>query len=333
MTFTKIRRGAIILGSTAILALSGVSALAQQFPPKVIKIVIPFGAGGNADAIVRLYAQKMSELLNTPIVIENKPGGAQMIGIRALKASRPDGSTLLAAVGSALVQNPALRKHLSYDPLKDFSLLGLTATNPGVIFITPDLPVHSIGELVAYSTSHPGELNYGSAGIGTAGHLHAEALFSLTGIKMTHVPYGADAEVIREVMAGRVHMGIMTTTNTVPFVKAGKIRALAVEATQRLPYLPEVPTVSETDVKGLGGLEPHTFVSLVGPAGMPASVVTQLNEAINKVSTMPDVAERVRDILYAEPVTSTPASFREFLEKEIVKWKAFGKTVELPDLD
>jgi tripartite-type tricarboxylate transporter receptor subunit TctC len=333
MSFAKIQRPAAVLGLTAILALSAVSALAQQFPPKVIKIIIPFGAGGNADSIVRLYGQKMSELLSAPVIIENKPGGAQLIGIRALKASPPDGSTLLAAVGSALVQNPALRKRLSYDPLKDFSLLGLLATNPGVIFINPDLPVHSIGELVAYSTSHPGELNYGSAGIGTAGHLHAEALFSLTGIKMTHVPYGADAEVIREVMAGRVHMGIMTTTNTVSFAQAGKIRALAVEATQRLPYLPEVPTVSETAVKGLGGLEPHTFVSLVGPAGMPATVVAQLNEAINKVSTMPDVVERVRDTLYAEPVTTTPASFREFLEKEIAKWKAFGKTVELPDLN
>jgi tripartite-type tricarboxylate transporter receptor subunit TctC len=333
MSLANFRDAAVCLGLTLMLALSGQSAVAQQFPPKVIKIIIPFGAGGNADAIVRLYGQKVSELLNAPVIIENKPGGAQMIGIRALKASPADGSTLLAAVGSALIQNPALRKHLPYDPLKDFSLLGLLATNPGVIFINPDLPVHSISELVAYSNSHPGELNYGSAGIGTAGHLHAEALFSLTGIKMTHVPYTADAEVIREVMVGRVHMGIMTTTNTVPFVKAEKIRALAVEATQRLSYLPDVPTVSETDVKGLAGLEPHTFVSLVGPAGMPASVVAQLNEAINKVSSMPDVIERVRDTLYAEPVVITPENFRKFLETEIAKWKAFGKTIELPDLN
>jgi tripartite-type tricarboxylate transporter receptor subunit TctC len=333
MSFADIQHRAAVLGLSLMLALSGVYALAQQFSPKVVKILIPFGPGGNTDAIVRLYGQKLSELLNTPVVIENKPGGAQLIAIRALKASPPDGSTLLAAVGSALVQNPALRKHVSYDPLKDFSLLGLAATNPGVIFINPELPVHTISELVAYSASHPGELNYGSAGIGTAGHLHAEALFNLTGIRMAHVPYTADAEVVREVMAGRLHMGIMTTTNTVAFAKAGKIRALAVEATQRLPYLPDVPTVSETDVKGLGGLEPHTFVSLVGPAGMPASVVAHLNEAINKVSTMPDVVDRVRNTLYADPVTSTPASFREFLEREIAKWKVFGKTVKLPDLN
>jgi tripartite-type tricarboxylate transporter receptor subunit TctC len=258
--------------------------------------------------------------------------GSQMLAIRTLLGSRPDGSTLLAAVGSTLVHNPSLRKHLPYDPLKDFTLLGLAVTNPAVIVINPDLPVHSLGELVAYSAAHPGELNYGSPGVGSSGHVHAEALLSLTGMKMTHVPHAADAEAIREIMAGRVHMGIMPTLNTVAFVKAGKMRALAVEAAQRLPSLPDVPTVAEADAKGLAGLDPHTFVAFVGPAGMPAGVVAQFNEAINKTSAMPDVVERVRNSFHAEPATTTPASFREFIEKEIAKWKVLGNLVELPDL-
>ena len=229
--FASGKAKAAILGLMAALAL-GSAAVAQQFPPKLIKVLSAFGAGGNTDSIARLYGQKMSELLNTPVIIENKPGGGQMIAIRALLGSRPDGSTLMAGVGSALVHNPALRKRLPYDPLKDFSLIGLAVTNPAVIFISPELPVHSIGDLVAYSAAHPGELNYGSAGVGSAAHIHAEALLSLTGMKMTHVPYTSE-----------------------------------------------------------------------------------------------------RDCFYAEPAITAPASFREFIEKEIAKWKVFAKTVELPELN
>ena len=331
--FDSVKRGTLILALTTMLALPAVPSVAQELPPKLIKIIVAFGPGGTSDSVARLYGQKMAEQLNTAVIVENKPGGQQLLAIRAVRAAPPDGATLHMAVGSALVQNPALRKHLSYDPLKDFTLLGLAVTHPGVIFIDPQLPVNSIGELVAYSAAHPGELNYGSAGVGSAGHLHAEALLSLTGMKMTHIPYSSDSEVIREVIAGRVQMGIMTTLNTVSFVKSGKIRAIAVEAAQRLPYMPDVPTVAETDVKGLAGLEPHTFEGLVGPAGMPPTIVAQLNEAINKTSAMPEVIQRVHESFFSEPATTTPSTFREFLEKEIAKWKVFGKSVELPDLE
>ena len=157
----------------------------------------------------------MSQLLQTPVIVDNKPGANQIIAIRTLLASPPDGYTLYAATGSSLIQNPALRPGLPYDPLKDFTLVGMAVTNPGVIFVSPALPIHNIKELIAYGNANPGKLNYGSAGLGTAGHLAAEALMSATGLKMTHIPYKADADVIREVMAGNVHVGIMTTLNTV----------------------------------------------------------------------------------------------------------------------
>lgn len=246
-------------------------------------------------------------------------------------ASPPDGYTLYAATGSSLVQNPAMRQGLPYDPLKDFTLVGITVTNPGVIFVSPGLPVHNIKELVAYGAANPGKLNYGSAGLGTAGHLAAEALMSATGLQMTHVPYKSDADVIREVMGGSLHLGIMTTLNTVQAVKAGNIRAIAVTAQKRLPYLPDVQALPEAGMKNLGALDPHTFISIVGPAGMKPDVVAKLNEAINKTSVTPDFANRVRTTLNAEPATTTPESFRKFVEAQLVTWREIGKTVKLPE--
>jgi tripartite-type tricarboxylate transporter receptor subunit TctC len=321
-------RRAALLGAAALLALP---ALAQDFPSRPIKIIVAFGPGGTADTISRLYGQKMSDLLGTPVVIENKPGANQITAIRALMAAPPDGYTLYAATGSSLIQNPALRTGLPYDPLKDFTLVGMAVTNPGVIFVSPALPIRNIKELVAYGKANPGKLNYGSAGLGTAGHLAAEALMSATGLKMTHIPYKADSEVIRETMAGNVHVGIFTTLNTVQAVKAGQIRAIAVTTEKRLPYLPDVEALPEAGMKNLTALDPHTFISFVGPAGMPPAVVAKLNDAINKVSTTPDVANRVRNTLNAEPGTLSPAAFRKFVEAQLAVWRDIGKTVKLPD--
>jgi len=265
------------------------------------------------------------------VIIDNRPGANQITAIRALMSSPPDGYTLYAATGSSLVQNPALRPGLPYDPLKDFTLIGMAVTNPGVIFVSPALPVHTIKELVAYDAANPGKLNYGSAGLGPAGHLAAEALMSATGLKMTHVPYKSDADVIREVMGGNVHVGIMTTLNTVQAVKAGNIRAIAVTTEKRLPYLPDVQSLPEVGMKNLNALDPHTFISFVGPAGMAPEVVAKLNDAINKTSAMPDFADRVRSTLNAEPATSTPASFRKFVEANLATWREIGKTVKLPE--
>ena len=321
-------RRAVLLGTATLLALP---AMAQDFPSRPIRIIVAFAAGGSADSIARLYGHRMSQLLQTPVIVDNKPGANQIIAIRTLLASPPDGYTLYAATGSSLVQNPALRPGLPYDPQRDFTLVGMAVTNPGVIFTSPALPIHNIKELIAYGNANPGKLNYGSAGLGTAGHLAAEALMSATGLKMTHIPYKADADVIREVMAGNVHVGIMTTLNTVNAVRAGNIRAIAVTTENRLPYFPDVEALAEAGMKNLTALDPHTFISFVGPAGMPPAVVAKLNQAINKASTTPEVAARVRDTLNAEPVTSTPASFRQFLDGQLTTWREIGKTVKLAE--
>ena len=304
---------------------------AQSFPSKPIKIIAGFGAGGTADSVARLYAQKMSELLNTPVIVENRPGAQQLLAIRTLMSSPPDGHTLNLAVASGLYQNPALTKDLPYDPLKDFSLIGIAVYFPGVIFASPELPFRTVQQLVDYAKANPGKLNYGSAGDRTAGHLAIELLMSVTGTQMTHIPFKSDADVIREVMTNRVQVGIMTTLNTTAAINAGNIRGLAVTTAKRLPFLPNVPSLPETGLGTSAELDPHTLAAFVGPAGMPAPIVARLNETINKISAMNEVADRVRNVLYGEPASTTPASFRSFVEKQLTIWAEVGKSMKPSD--
>jgi tripartite-type tricarboxylate transporter receptor subunit TctC len=328
MMHSTVTRRTAVFGAAALLVKP---AFAETFPSRPIRILLGFGAGGTTDTVARQYGQMMSEILGVPIIIDNRPGANQINAIRTLQSSAPDGYTLYAATASSLVQNPALRKNLPYDPMKDFSYLGLAVTNPGVIFCNTDLPVKTVSDLIAYAAAQPGKLNYASAGVGTAGHLAGEAFLAATGVKMTHVPYKADAEVIREVMAGSVHMSIMTTLNTTQVIKSGKVRALAVCTSARLPYLRDVPSLPETGVKNLRALDPYTFISFVGPSGMSQAVQGRLNEAINAASGSASFAAKIRETLYAEPMTSSPASFREFTAKQIAVWQELGKIVTLPE--
>ena len=329
MSISKVTRRTAIAATATILAF-GVSAQ-DAWPARPVKIIVAFGAGGTGDLIARLYGQKMSEILGQPILIENKPGAQQMVAIRLLQAAPADGYTLYLATGSSLVQNPAMRKDIGYDPKKDFTLIGLMDTVTGVIFSDPKLPAKNIREFVAYAKASPGKVNYGSAGLGTAGHLAGELLASATGIKMTHIAYKSDADVIREVMAGTLQLGIMTTLNTVQHVKAGNIRALAVTTAKRLPYLPDVESLSETGIRSMADLEPHTFHALVGPAGLPAPIVERLNAAMNRASADAEVANKMRNTFHAEPTTGTPANLRTFLDKEFAKWTALSATVKITE--
>lgn len=328
----KIDRRSLLFAIGAAACIIPMEAPAQDYPSRPITILLGFGPGGNTDTTARLYAEKMSELLGVPVLIENKPGGQQLNVIREILRAEPDGYTLYATTGSMLVQNPALRESLSYDVFKDFTLISRLADNPGVVFIDPDLPVNSLLELTEYAKANPDTFNYGTAGIGSAGHLYAEAIFDLTGAGATQITYTSDAEVIREVIAGNVQMGIMTTTNTVPQVQAGNIRALAVISDERLPYLPDVPALPELGIPGLEPLSPHTFIALVGPSGLPTDIADLLSETVMKIGEMPDIQERIRDTLYAEPSTSTPEEFQAFIEEQVELWKPLRSQVQLPGL-
>ena len=314
----------------ALCALSALSCFvhAQHYPSKPIRLIVGFGAGGATDVIARFYGQKWSEILKTPIVIDNKPGAGQLIGIKTAMSAPTDGYTIFFGSGSAFSQGPGVRTDLPYDPLKDFTLIGMVSSAPGVIIVAPNLPVSNMRELIDYSKRNPSKLNYGSSGLGSASHLQTEYLMSLTGMKMTHIPYKSAADIIRELSVGSVHVGITPMESTMSQISSGRIRALAVTGSRRLKYLPDVPSVAESGVKGLEGIDPYTYYALAGPVGLPAGVVSKLNDTINRVSKTPAVAAQVRDQLFNEPSVSTPDSFRKFIEADLMKWKQLRGTVK-----
>jgi tripartite-type tricarboxylate transporter receptor subunit TctC len=325
MSFQSVTRK--LLCSVA--AMCAITAHADTFPSKPITIYVGFAAGGATDTVARLYAQKLSQVLGTPVIVENRPGANQLPAIRSLQSAQPDGYTLLVAGGSALTEAPAVRSGLGYDPLKDFSLIGNIGSQPCVLTVTNSVPVKSVSELIGYAKAHPGALNYSSSGVGTAGHLEALYFQQVTGTKMTHIPFKSDAETSRELMAGTVQLDMLTAQFAIPLVKSGKLKGLMITTSQTQSYLPDVPGLDRVNMKGLNGLDPCTFFSLLGPAGMPEDVVARLNGALNKISTMPDVVSRMRESMYIEPVQSTPASFRQFVVKELTKWQDVAKSENL----
>lgn len=318
--------GALLVALSFATCVTG--ALAQAWPARPIKIVVGFTAGGATDAVARIYAHNMSEILGTPVIVENRPGAGQLAAINMLRNAPSDGYTLMLASGSALAQGPGMRKDLPYDPLKDFTLVGMVATAPGVIVVSPALPVRTVQEFVAYVKARPGEVNYASGGYGSASHLQIEYLMSVTGIKMAHIPFKSDAEVVRELSVDRVQMSIATLQQSMPLISAGKLRGLAVTSMKPVAGV-NLPTLADAQVSGMDGLEPYTFFGLVGPAGIPVGAVERLSEAINQISAKPDIVARLHETLYTQPAIGTPASFRLLLQKEIAKWAAVGRNVKL----
>jgi len=317
--------------AAAAVAACTLSAHADTYPARPIKMIVGFAAGGTTDAIARFYAQKMGEELGTSIVVDNKSGAGQMLAIRSTLGAAPDGYTIYMGTASALSQSPGLRKSMPYDTLKDFSIIGLAASAPGVLVVSPQLPVRNLRDLANLASAKEGKLNYGSSGVGSSSHLQTEYLLNLTGIRMEHIPFKADADIMREITAGRVQMGIAPIQGAWGSITSGKVRALAVTGTRRMAALPDVPSLTESDFKGLDGVDPYSYYGLLGPAGMPPEIVAKLNDALNKVSRKPNVVGHVQQRLYAEPAASSPQAFREYIQRDLAKWRGFARHVNLPD--
>lgn len=310
--------------------LTATSAVAQQFPAHPIKILVGFGPGGGADMVARLYAAKLQEMLGVPVVVENKVGAGQLLALQPVKSAAPDGYTLLFATSSALVQGPGVRNNLPYDTIKDFTPVAFVARAAGMFYVSSKLPIRTMGELINYARANPNKINYASAGIGAANHLQLEYLMNVTGTRMAHIPYKSDGEVSQQVASGMdVHLAMSVPQFPVQLATTGKVRMLAVTGSRRLPGVPNVPTLAESGVDSLKGIDYYAFYGLLGPAGMPPEVVARLNEAVNKVSQMPDMVERLRTNLYLEPEPTTPGEFRKFLASELVKWREVGKSIKL----
>jgi tripartite-type tricarboxylate transporter receptor subunit TctC len=288
---------------------------AQAYPTKPIRIVVPYPPGGTTDILTRIIGQKLTEAWGQQVIIDNRAGASGNIGAEAVVRSAGDGYTLLSA-STVHTVNPSLYSKLSYDPLKDFTAVTLLAQVANILVLHPSLPVKTLKEFIAFAKKRPGELNFSSAGNGSAPHLTAEMFKMRTGVNLVHVPYKGAAPAMADLLAGHVALTFATAPSAVPYVKSGKLRALGVSSATRIPALPDVPTIAES---GVPGYEAIGWNGLVGPAGMPQAAVAKLNAEIVKIMRVPDVSKRLGD-LGLEPRTSTPAEFAAFLKAEIVKW-------------
>lgn len=329
MSYSIDRRRLLIAGGSLVLAKP---VLANTYPTRTIRILVGFGAGGPGDVLARIYAQKLQHLLGGSVIVENRPGAAQLVAIKALMGAQPDGYTLMLATGSGLVQAPGVYRDLPYDPLRDFSLIGMTAMTPGVLYCDARMPFNSVKGFIDYVKANPGKLNYGSAGVGSAGHFQMEYLRQLSGLDIVHVPHRSDQEVAREVTTGSLQVALTTVQPAVPLVAGGMLRALAVTGTQRVSLLPDVPTLAESDSSQLRGINYYTFYGMIGPRGMDDAVVVRLNAALNQIAAMSDVVSQMRESLAFEPVTGTPDDLRGYIAQEIPKWREVGRSMKLADI-
>jgi len=293
-----------------------VRGAAAQYPVKPIRLVVPFPAGESVDATARLVGQSWSAALGTQIVVDNRGGAGGTIGSEAVAKSAPDGYTILWGNSGPLAIGPGLYKKLGYDVAKDFAPVSLVATLPFVLFSSPKLPVSSAVELLAYARVHPGEINFGSTGVGSGLHLIAELFRTEAGIQIVHVPYKGVAQALPEIMSGKVQITFNTIPAFLPHVKAGRLKALAIAATSRSPLLPDVPTMPEIGLPGVLGTGWH---AVVAPAGTPRPLVDKLNLTLVETIRLPEV----RDALIAQgatPVGGSPEDLKFFMRDEAKKW-------------
>lgn len=306
-----------------------VAATAQKYPTDQITIVVGVAAGSVTDAVARLISVRLAERFRIPVIVDNKPGAAQLIGINAVKGKAPDGKLLLFITGSAIGQAPAFRKDLPYDPLKDFTFVARSTVSPGVIAVRNGLPAANVRELIEHARRNPGALNYGSAGAGNAGHVQMEYFNRRTGTSMTHVPFKSDNQIALELAEGRLDVCILTAAAAKPLAQAGKLRILAVTSKASVPFLPGVPNLREIGVPEIEGMDPFTFFGLVGPAGMAPDLVRLINTAHNDAMRDPKLIQTLRDSLSSEAITESPEEFRQFVAQELEKWGQIGKGLKL----
>ena len=325
MKFSPFKR--LLLGVAA--CLFGTLAQAQNFAGKPIRILVGYAPGGGADLIARVYGEKLQELLGTPVIIENKTGAFEQLAAGPVIAAAPDGHTLWLGTAGAMTMGPGVRSNLPYDIIKSFTHVGKLGEVEAVITIRKDIPANTLSEFVAYAKQNPGKLNYASAGMGSGNHLLTEYIMGLTNISMTHVPYKGDADVVRELAAGLVDFGIPTVATGAPFVRDGRLKALVVTGTKRSKVLPNVPSFAEDGgVDALKSYGTYSIYALLGPAGMPPAVTKALNDAIGKVSLLPDVVEKL-ELANLRAATLTPAELKQYIEQEVAKWKEVGKKLKL----
>ena len=305
------KRFAKLVGFALSLALPLV-VQAQAFPSKPVRIVVPFTAGSATDILARTFGQKLSEMWNQPVVVDNRPGAGGTIGAAVVAKSAPDGYTLLVH-SAAQAYNPSIYPSLPYDTVKDFIDIVPLGGQPNVLVVAPSTGMKTVAELIAQAKQKPGQLNFGSAGTGSGTHINGEKFKLAAGIDVLHIPYKGTPEALTDTIAGRVTYFFSPISAALPFVRDGKLVALAVSTAKRSGALPNVPTVAEA---GLPGFDYSLWVGMFAPAGTPADVVDKIARDVRTVAQSPDVKERFA-ALGAEQMPMTPSEFKQFVDGEI----------------
>jgi len=310
------------------LMLHSTMAIAQLYPVKSIRLIVPFAAGGSSDTLARTLGQALSESFGQQVVVDNRPGAGGNIGMELAAKASPDGYTMVLADVANLAISPTLYAKLPYDPVRDYSPVNMPATSPNVMLVHPSVPATTLKELLTLAKEKPRKITYASAGVGQVGHLTGEMLNQLAGVEMVHVPYKGSSQAVIDLVGGHIQVMFSAFSSTLPHIKAGRLRALAVTSRTRSAAVPDVPTIAES---GFPGFEAVTWYSVVAPARIPRDAIERLNGEILQALGAAQVKERL-SVLGFEIVGSPPDVLAAYIKSEIVKWapvvKASGAKVD-----
>ena len=296
--------------------IAGFSQNSNDFPQHPIKLIVPFPAAGATDAMSRLLAQKLTELWNQPVVVENKAGATGAVGSVFVAKAPADGYTLLMGTGTTHSVAPAINPNLPYNNIKDFSAVSLVATFPNLLVVHPSLPVKTVAELITYLKANPGKINFSSTGNGGSVHLAAELFKQSTKTEMTHIPYKGSGEAINDLLSGQVQLTVDNISTVLPHVQTGKLRALGVSSLDRSPMAPEIPSISES----IPGFEANTWIGLFAPSGTPPQVVQKISTDTQLALKQTAIVQKFRT-MGAVSAGNQPDQFVSFIKKDMDRWK------------
>src|SRR2546421_83205 len=307
------------------LGLALTSPAYAQYPNRPVTIIVSLAAGSGMDVLVRLYADKLAQSLGKPVIVENRPGASLMLAANAVAQSAPDGHTLLVSTSSAMAINLTLFKQVTYDPDRDFIPISLYVKSPFILVVNPDIPAKNVAELVAYIKQNQGKLSYSSPGAGVAQHLSMEFMKNQFGLEITHVPYRATPQSIQDIAAGHIALGWAEAGASIPLIKDGKLRALAVSSLTRLPLLPDVPPLAET----ARGFEAVSWHMLLAPAKTPREIVDRLHDEMKRILADPEIKQKIETIGLIPFDTPSIEDLRAYRRSEQEKWGGLVKKLGL----
>ena len=311
----------VVCAAAALAAVTSLQADAQSYPSRPVRMIVPFPPAGATDILARVVSQKLSEALKQQVVVDNRSGAGGTIGSRIAADAQPDGYTILMGTTSTHAIGPSLYAKRPYDALRDFTAITAIATSPAILMVASNVPANSVKDLIALAKAKPGALNFGSSGIGTQFHLSGELLKLLAGINIVHVPYKGTALVYPDMFSGQIAILFDVPPVALPFIKAGRVKALGVSGAKRASVLPDVPTIAEA---GVPGYEADLWFGLWAPPGLSRDVLARLSGETMKLLHAPDTRKRFVE-LGAEPVGNSPDAFVTFLRNEIAKWEKVVK--------